>query len=362
MKRCVIASRQPWTWIDQLDQYSIMIVNPDSPVSRYNYLLDKSDYSLLITDNGIQERSGGDYGNERLFWYTSGTTGDSKFYGFAQEQLDHQIDTITSAYDITANDRYVSVMPLWHAHGQGFYWAARKIGCEMHFLAGHEIKKIDAYHPTFVTAIPDFLRIIGKLSLSDLRFIRSASSPLPNDLYLDLQRRFAAPIIEAFGMTEALSHCLTNPLHGEQRIGTVGLPSGIEAKIENDHLWVRGDSVFTDQWFDTGDLAQVDHVGYYQILGRSTDRINVRGYKIDPLSIEQQLRSMVPDIGDCVVFGVDQVNCIFTGSARSEDVNRVLVSIHSCCRPRLLKKMPEIPRPVASKISRSWLCKQINDL
>ena len=88
MKRAVLCVYNPQDYIDQLQDYSIMIINPDSPESRNQYLLTKSDYSLLITANGEQHRNGQNYPNERLFWYTSGTTGDSKFCSFTQEQID----------------------------------------------------------------------------------------------------------------------------------------------------------------------------------------------------------------------------------------------------------------------------------
>lgn len=362
MKRAVLCVKNPQDYISQLDDYSIMIVNPDSPPARLEYLLDRSDWSLLITQHKHEFRDGADYDNERLFWYTSGTTGDSKFYSFTQQQLDSKIKTIVDCYDITEKDRYVSVMPLWHAHGQGFYWATKHIGCETHFLSGHQIKELPKLSPTFVTAIPDFLKLVVRLDLSNMRFIRSASSPLSDSLYLGLKEKFKIPIIEAFGMTEALSHCFTNPLYGEQKMGTVGLPSGIEAMIsDNDRLHIRGESVFTDQWFDTGDLARCDEDGYYRILGRSQDRINVRGYKLDPVSIESQLKSKDPNIEECVIFGKEEVNCIFTGPIDKKQVIDYLVDIHPFCRPRWIERFDQIPVPPSGKVSRSWLLKQVSD-
>ena len=239
MKRAVLCVRNPQDYIDQLQDYSIMIINPDSSESRNQYLLTKSDYSLLITNDGEQYRDGQDYPNERLFWYTSGTTGDSKFCSFSQEQLDLLSVKICRSYNITANDRYTSVMSLWHAHGQGFYWATRLAGCETHFLPIRDIRHLSKYSPTFITAVPDVLRVVGSTDIQNLRFIRSASAALPNTLYTHLKEKFNTPVIEAFGMTEALSHCFTNPLNGEQRIGTIGLPDGIEADVVEGQLYIR---------------------------------------------------------------------------------------------------------------------------
>lgn len=352
--RAVICVDDPWNYIPGLDDYSLMIINPASSPARLNYLLEKSDWSLLITSAGKQHRSGGLY-NEKLFWYTSGTTGDSKFCSFTQEQLDNTIKTICRSYNITALDRYVSIMPLWHAHGQGFYWATKHAGCEQNFLSVRDLKSLPTYRPTFVTAIPDILNVISNFNLPDLRFIRSASSPLPDDLYKKLSANFNVPIIEAFGMTEALSHCFTNPLDGKQKIGTVGLPDGIEAKIVNKKLYIRGPSVFINDWYDTGDLAEQDADGYYTILGRDVDQINIRGMKFNPVSLENQLKNKILNLGDCVIYGSNDVKCLYTGSCDSDDIKKFLSDLHTYCAPSTIKKVDAIPLSPSGKLSRSWL-------
>ena len=355
MKRAVICVKNPQDYINELKDYSIMIVNPDSAEARQKYLLDYSDYSLLITDTGTKVRNGGDYGDERILWYTSGTTGDSKFCSFTQEQLDRQSHKICEAYNITQNDRYVSVMSLWHAHGQGMYWATQLAGCETNFITVKNIKHMPDYRPTFITAIPDVLNVVGQLEFMDLRFIRSASAPLPNQVYQNLKDKFSVPVIEAFGMTEALSHCFTNPLEGEQRIGTIGLPDGIEADIVDGRLYIRGPCVVNPGWYDTGDLAERDEQGYYRILGRYRDQINVRGVKINPVSLERQLRVTVAGMNDCVVFGNDHVKCLYTGLCDPSNIRNFLISLGGHCRPVVLEQVAEIPVSPSGKISRAWL-------
>lgn len=354
MKRAVICVENPELHITQYQDYSIMVINPATPPQRLKYLLDNSDYSLLITDTEISQRNGGDY-DEAALWYTSGTTGDSKFYSFSQQQLDHLANTICQEYKITGNDRYLSIMPLWHAHGLGLYWAAKKAACEVKYIKLAELKSSIDYSPTIVSAIPDFLRLLTKQTFPELRFVRSASSALPTKLYNDLVAWSGKPVIEAFGMTEACSHCFTNPLHGEQRIGTVGLPSGIEARIINSQLEIQGPSVCKSGWFATGDIAEQDERGYYKIVGRLQDRINVRGYKIDPLSIENQLYINVPNIGHVAVFGKDRVMCIYTGSATEQQVRQAIGDIDYHCSPRLVKQVSVIPLNNAGKVSRSML-------
>jgi acyl-coenzyme A synthetase/AMP-(fatty) acid ligase len=335
-----------------------MIVDPNANESRKKYLLDQSDYSLLITDNGLEERYGADYGNEKLFWYTSGTTGDSKFCSFTQAQLNSMSSIIIKSYELSANDRYVSIMPLWHAHGQGFYWATRLAGCETKFVKIKDIKSIVNYSPTFITAIPNVLKLLTNFKIDAVRFIRSASTALPINLYQELLSRYNVPIVEAFGMTEAMSHCFTNPLNGERRPGTVGLPDGIEADIVDSKLYIKGPNVFRPGWYDTGDLAEQDSAGYYRIVGRSKDQININGIKINPISIESQLLTNLPEITECIIFGSTEVKCLYVGSCTVSEVSKFLTSLGKHCRPKLLKSIESIPVSPSGKVSRTWLDKE----
>jgi long-subunit acyl-CoA synthetase (AMP-forming) len=332
-----------------------MIVNPDEHPDRLTYLLESSDYSLLVTAQQEIERAGRDYGDERIVLYTSGTTGDSKFYGFSPVKVQHSIDTIICDYKLTSADRYLSIMPLWHTHGLLMYLATTQLGCNTHYITPADLKKPIDFDPTFLSAIPDFLRLFARQNFKNLRFARSASAALPVAVHRFLADALGCPIIEAFGMTETCSHCFTNPLDGIQKVGTIGQPSGIQAKIENDHLWVKGPAVFTDQWIDTGDLATVDHDGYYRILGRSIDRINIRGYKIDPLSIENQLYQRVPNLEQIVVFGKDRITVVYVGDVAPDQIKKELLLINSRCNPKRLLQVDTIPVNSSGKVSRSML-------
>ena len=97
MKRAILCVENPQDYIPRLDDYSIMIINPNATPARNQYLLANSDWSLLITDTEEKTRDGADYPNERVLWYTSGTTGDSKFCSFSQRQLNHMAETIVLA-------------------------------------------------------------------------------------------------------------------------------------------------------------------------------------------------------------------------------------------------------------------------
>lgn len=357
MQRVVIAVNKPWEVIPKYQESSIMVINPSTTKARYQYLLEQSDYSILHTDDGIEYRAGGSYPNEKIYWYTSGTTGDSKFYSFSQSQLDKMCDNIIRSYKITAEDRYHSIMPLWHAHGQGFYWATLKAGTQCTYGTVQDLKQLEQIQPTFITAVPRILRAILKLNLTKLRFIRSASAPLPNDLWHSLKDRFKVPVLEAFGMTEACSHCFTNPLLGTQKIGTIGLPDGIEARIDEEkHLWIKGPSVYLpNKWVDTGDIASVDVDGYFSIIGRSVDQININGIKINPRSIESQCLAFFPQIEQMVVYGTDTVNVAYVGNVPEDQIISWFRSLGPHCYLKTCKSLDNIPTNDLGKIDRKSL-------
>jgi long-chain acyl-CoA synthetase len=355
MKRVVICASDPWKYIPLYKGYSLMVVNPAETEERKQYLLDSADWSLLVTDHGEVERDGADYVGEYLVLYTSGTTGNSKFFGFTKQQVEHVAESIASDYELTPNDRYLSVMPLWHAHGMLMYQTAQYIGFEVKFVKMPDLKNKIDFQPTWLSAIPDIVKLLTKQSFEHLRFVRTASIALPDHLYNTFKEQFKVPVLEAFGMTETCSHCFTNPLYGKQRIGTVGLTSGVEAKIVDHRLYLRGPSVYKQDWIDTGDLAKQDDAGYYQILGRADDRINIRGFKIDPLTVETALYNKFANIGEVYIFGSNKVSCVYTGDVDPAIVRKELTAISVHCTPRQVERVDSVPRNGAGKVSRKVL-------
>jgi len=126
---------------------------------------------------------------------------------------------------------------------------------------------------------------------------------------------------------------LSNPIHGERKPGSVGLPMPtVQVKLVGENgevlepnvgkpgeIYVKGPSVFTeywqnqnlteksfaDGWFKTGDIAVQETDGYYRIFGRSSiDIIKTGGYKVSALEIEELLRTH-PAVKECAVVGVE---------------------------------------------------------
>jgi long-subunit acyl-CoA synthetase (AMP-forming) len=357
MKRAVICSRKPWEHIPRYkENYSLMIVDPDCTPIRMQYLLTQSDYSLLVTDDETQTRNGKVYDDEAMVLYTSGTTGDSKFYSFSQKQIDQKCKILKDRFQINKSDRYFGVMPLWHTHGLSTYLAVETVGCEREFGTIKDLKKLQSFQPSIISAIPDILQTMLPLELENLRYIRSGSSALSSQLLTRLQDRFEIPVLEAFGMTEALGFCMSNPIENP-RDQTVGLPF-LDYKIDPEsRLWLKAPWCFTDQWFDTGDLAEQDDHGYLRILGRSVDQLNIRAKKFNPVSIEKHLIENIAGLKQCVIFGKHSLGCLYIGECNETSIKNFLISLDPHLRPSLLQKVDVIPFN-NGKISRTLLTKK----
>jgi acyl-CoA synthetase (AMP-forming)/AMP-acid ligase II len=161
-----------------------------------------------------------------------------------------------------------------------------------------------------------------------LRFIRSSSSALSSETMHQLESRFGAPVLEAYGMTEASHQMASNPLPpAERRPGTVGVGTGVRLGVMDesgtlvDHgnageVVIQGPNVidgysnnpeanaasFIDGWFRTGDQGILDADGYLSLTGRLKEMINRGGEKIAPREIDDVLMQH-PAVGEAVAFG-----------------------------------------------------------
>ena len=141
-----------------------------------------------------------------------------------------------------------------------------------------------------------------------VRFVRSASAPLPPSVLRRFEEAYGIPVIETYGMTEAASMIAANPLDGPRKADSVG-QAGTQVRIarlaagryvpspalEVGRVQIRGRGVITeyaqngppgaidpDGWLDTGDPGHLDQDGYLFLAGRSDDVINRGGEKIYP--------------------------------------------------------------------------------
>ena len=186
-----------------------------------------------------------------LILHTSGTTSRPKIVPLLQSNLVASARHIAASLALTPADRCLNVMPLFHIHGlvaavTASLAAGGSVWCAPGFDALKFFGWMTEARPTWYTAVPTMHQAILSraarnaevIAAHPLRFLRSSSASLPAQVMLELQRTFNAPVIEAYGMTEAAHQMACNPLPPrEQKPGSVGIAAGpllrIAHEVEN---------------------------------------------------------------------------------------------------------------------------------
>ncbi len=263
--------------------------------------------------------------------YTSGTTGRAKGAMLTHRNLASNALTLVDAWGFSETDALLHALPLYHVHGLF-------VACNTALLAGARLlflPRFDAAEAlealpraTVMMGVPTYYtRLLAQDGLSaarcaGLRLFVSGSAPLLEQTFYDFEARTGHRILERYGMTETGMNT-SNPLHGERRPGTVGLPlPGIELRVAGEDgrvlgpgeigvLEVRGPNVFKGYWrmpektaeefradgfFITGDLGRIGPDGYVAIVGRAKDLIISGGLNVYPKEIE----SVIDDLGGVV--------------------------------------------------------------
>jgi malonyl-CoA/methylmalonyl-CoA synthetase len=285
---------------------------------------------------------------DALMVYTSGTTGRSKGVVTTHANIAAQVESLVKAWDWSADDRILLVLPLHHVHGiinvvACALWSGATCETLPSFDADATWDAIASWRLTLFMAVPTiYRRLIAAYDAADskrqkrmrdgardLRLMVSGSAALPVQTLERWREITRHTLLERYGMTE-IGMALSNPLKGERRPGFVGMPlPGVQVRRVDDtgaavpdevpgEVEVRGPTVFReywrkpdatrdafrDGWFRTGDTAVVDR-GSYRLLGRSSvDILKTGGYKVSALEIEEVLREH-PAIAECAVVGVE---------------------------------------------------------
>jgi acyl-CoA synthetase (AMP-forming)/AMP-acid ligase II len=258
-----------------------------------------------------------------LFLHTSGTTSRPKGVPLTHGNLTASLRNIAAHYRLTPDDRTLVVMPLFHVHGLlgatlSTFLSGGTAIVPPRFSAGSFWPAVQAHRATWYSAVPTIHQVLLARNESDrapFRFIRSCSSALAPATLAQLEERFRAPVLEAYGMTEAAHQMSSNPLPpAAHKPGTVGHGSGVEVGIMDEagnllpagtqgEVVVRGPNVtrgylnnpeanasaFSNGWFRTGDRGVLDSDGYLTLIGRIKELINRGGEKISPLEVDAAL-------------------------------------------------------------------------
>jgi acyl-CoA synthetase (AMP-forming)/AMP-acid ligase II len=334
-----------------------------------------------------------------LLLHTSGTTSRPKQVPLRHRNLMASARGIAEFYELTAADVSFCMMPLFHVHGLvASTFAAMAAGGAVvtprRLVPRRMWGQLDEHAVTWVSAGPT-LHSMALDRRDDgppprtLRFVRSCSSALSPALLERCEAAYGAPMLEAYGMTEASHQMTSNPLPPRGHIaGSVGVSAGAEVRIVDEHgndvevgeVAIRGPGVmsgylandaanataFFDGWFRTGDRGRLRE-GYLHLEGRLKELIIRGGENISPGEIEDALRSH-PAVVDAVAFGIASEKYgeeVGAAVALSDDADTAALQAH--CRERLAAfKVPaqifvlgEIPRTATGKLQRRRIAERL---
>jgi acyl-CoA synthetase (AMP-forming)/AMP-acid ligase II len=335
-----------------------------------------------------------------LLMYTSGTTGKPKGVMLTQANVTANARNVSEEHRLGPADRVTAVLPLYHinafavtmlsplAHGGSLAMPPK-------FSATRFWSLVTRCGCTWLNVVPTMVSYLlegpapPREALKNVRFCRSASAPLPPEHLRAFQDKFGVSVIETMGLTETVAPAFSNPYEpGKRKIGSVGRPSGCEAKIVDEkgselpdgtpgEIAIRGPQVtpgyyknpeataaafFPGGWFRSGDVGVRDADGFFFITGRIKELIIKGGENIAPREIDEVLLRH-PAVLDAAAVGVadrhygqEIVACVIRrpGVECSEDELRKFCVEHlgKYKTPKAIHFMEELPRGPSGKVQR----------
>ncbi len=338
--------------------------------------------------------------------YSSGTTGRPKGIMLSHANLACNGATLAQLWGFSPTDRLLHVLPVFHVHG--LFIAVHCVlfsGASMRWLPRFEVSDVMRYLPecTVMMGVPTYYtRLLaepafGSECCKGMRLFISGSAPLLAETFAEFRDRTGHVILERYGMSETGMNT-SNPLHGERRPGTVGLPlPGVEARVVDDegrelppgeagNLQVRGPNVFRGYWrmpdktredftpdgyFNTGDVAAIAPDGYISIVGRARDMIISGGLNVYPKEIEQLLDGMEGVTESAVIgvphpdFGEAVVAVVVPERGRAPDEAAIIAfargQIANFKVPKRVFFVDELPRNAMGKVQKNLLREQYRE-
>jgi len=346
-----------------------------------------------------------------ILMYTGGTTGLSK-----AAQLTHrnvQANTVqTRAWFPTlveGEEIVLTSLPLFHCYAMitcmnlGMLLAGSMILIPNPRVLIHVLKSINKHRPTLYPGVPAlYVSLvnhpdINKYDVSSIKACISGAAPLPVEVQQKFQEITGGRLVEGYGLSEATPVTHANPIYGENRIGTIGLPfPSTEAKVmdtetgtqempvgEVGELVIRGPqvmkgywqmptetaNVLRDGWLYTGDMARMDADGYFQIVDRKKDMIlGAGGFNIYPREVEEVLYQH-PKVQECAVAGVpvkekgERVKAFIVLKEGKTSTEEEMIEF---CRenmarykvPKFIEFRDELPKTMVGKVLRRVLVEE----
>ncbi len=283
-----------------------------------------------------------------LIQYTGGTTGLPKGTVLTHRNLIANLTQILEwVRPREGAEVAVSGFPFFHVAGLALGLVALACGATQVLIPDprntkHMVEEMSRYRPTILVNVPTLYMMLMEeprfrdLDFSNLEFCLSAAAPFPVGKIMELEAVIGADrLMELYGMTETSPVITVNPRRGKKKLGTVGLPvQSTRVKLvdietgtrevpvgQEGELIVQGPQVMQgylnrpeetaiairelngEKWLYTGDVARMDEEGYFTLVDRSKDMLNVAGYKVFSREVEEKLYEH-PAIEHCAIVGV----------------------------------------------------------
>jgi len=378
-----------------------VVVEKIPPIYDFVDLLQRSDPTQPVVDVKPDEVA--------LLQYTGGTTGVPK--GVMLTHANLMVNTVQCRYwmyDLReGGEVFMGVIPFFHVFGMSCCMnLAVLLGSSMillpRFKTEDVLKAVVKYKTTiFIGVQAMYVAInnypdIQKYDLSCIRVCISGAGPLHAEVQERFEKLTKGKLVEGYGLTEAspVTHC--NPIYGKRKQGSIGVPfPDTYARVmdletgekelalgEVGELAVKGPqvmlgywnkqdetrAVLRNGWLYTGDMARLDHDGYFFIVDRKKDMIKTRGENVYPREIEEVLYAH-PKIKDAVVVGLPEEfsnEVIKAYIVLKEGQTATKEEIIDFCKSRLAKfKVPklmefraELPKTMIGKILRRVLLEE----
>lgn len=340
-----------------------------------------------------------------VYLSTSGSTGNPKGMILSASQVVGTSNAIRKSHSISEHDRGLTPLPFHHVNAPVVSLTTSMLAGSMlviapKFSTSNFWSWVKEYDPTWISIVPTIVAMLLQtekpafLKSSSLRFIRTASAPLPVVNLHKFEKKFGIPLIETYGISEAASTITANPVPpGLHKPGSAGLPllplrigELKDGKIravphgQIGEVFIQGDVVikeyeegrgseaFVDGWFKTGDMGYLDEDGYLFLTGRKKEIIIRGGENIAPREIEEAILAY-PSVEEVAVVGQpDEIYgenvvafVVFQGSAEKDkkDPNTIKEFLVSRLSPEKIPTqihvLDSLPRGKTGKIDKPSL-------
>ena len=340
-----------------------------------------------------------DADDEAIIIYTSGTTGKPKGCLLTHGNLIANARQISDWLKFTANDRLLTIMPLFHMNAvsvttMSALYAGGSTVISPKFSASRFWQIISDYQITSFGSVATMLSMLlttypdgvpEGLTTDQLRFAMCGSAPVPAGVLKAFEETFNCLVIEGYGLSESTCRSTFNPPDERRRAGSCGLPIGNEMMVVDEEdrevpdgtlgeIVLRGENIlkgyyknahatetaFRNGWFHTGDIGYRDRDGFYYIVDRKSDMIIRGGENIYPREIDEVLYQH-PTVAAAAVVGIpDELYgedvaafiVLKTGATATEEeivsFCRAQLADYKC--PKTVRFVKEIPKGPTGKL------------